>query len=71
MDRRDFLKAATASALGAQSGATALVMSAPAVAQSRRNTLLVVSENAPNNFDVQGLGTNRPGTRSPGIAMIV
>jgi peptide/nickel transport system substrate-binding protein len=61
MDRREFLKAATASALGVQSGATALVMSAPAVAQSRRNTLLVVSENAPNNFDVQGIGTNRPG----------
>ena len=59
MKRRDFLK--TAAAAGAAS-----VLSAPAVvtsakAQARQETLLVVTEYGPNNFDIHGVGANRPG----------
>jgi peptide/nickel transport system substrate-binding protein len=58
MKRRDFLKSATA--LAATSALTA-----PAVfsanAQSRQETLLLVTENGPNNLDIHGVGTNRPG----------
>ena len=58
MKRRDFLK--SASALAASSAVTA-----PAVfsanAQSRKETLLLVAENGPNNLDIHGVGTNRPG----------
>ena len=58
MKRRDFLKSATA--LAATSAVTA-----PAVfsanAQSRQETLLLVTENGPNNLDIHGVGTNRPG----------
>ena len=58
MKRRDFLK--SASALAASSA-----VSAPAVfsanAQSRKETLLLVTENGPNNLDIHGVGTNRPG----------
>ncbi len=58
MKRRDFLKASAATAaLG--------VLPAPAIrtaqAQSRQETLLFVTEAAPNNFDIHGVGTNRPG----------
>ena len=56
--RRDFLKSVSALAAG-----TAL--SAPTVwsaqAQSRKETLLLVTENGPNNLDIHGVGTNRPG----------
>jgi peptide/nickel transport system substrate-binding protein len=59
MKRRDFLKsisaAATASALPAPA------VWSPAKAQSRQETLLVVTEYSPNNFDIHGVGTNRPG----------
>ena len=58
MKRRDFLKSVTATA------AVSLI-SAPAIrtaaAQSRQETLLFVTEAAPNNFDIHGVGTNRPG----------
>src|SRR5882757_4113625 len=58
MKRRDFLK--SASALAASTAVTA-----PAVfsanAQSRKETLLLVTENGPNNLDIHGVGTNRPG----------
>ncbi|MGE0563505.1 MAG: ABC transporter substrate-binding protein [Pseudolabrys sp.] len=58
MKRRDFLKSTAALAAG-----TAL--SAPAVfsanAQSRKETLLLITENGPNNLDIHGVGTNRPG----------
>jgi peptide/nickel transport system substrate-binding protein len=58
MKRRDFLKSVSALAAG-----TAL--STPAIwsanAQSRKETLLLVTENGPNNLDIQGVGTNRPG----------
>ena len=58
MKRRDFLKSTAAVA-----GASAV--SAPAIfgaeAQTRNETLLLVSENGPNNLDIHGVGTNRPG----------
>jgi peptide/nickel transport system substrate-binding protein len=58
MKRRDFLKASAATA-------ALNVLPAPAIrttqAQSRQETLLFVTEAAPNNFDIHGVGTNRPG----------
>src|SRR5262245_58940700 len=58
MKRRDFLK--SLSAAGAASVLAPAVWS-PARAQSRQETLLVVTEYGPNNFDIHGVGTNRPG----------
>ena len=56
--RREFLKSASALVAGT-------AMSTPAVwsaeAQSRKETLLLVTENGPNNLDIHGVGTNRPG----------
>jgi peptide/nickel transport system substrate-binding protein len=54
MRRREFLKHATAAAI-----ATPYIRSA--AAQSRRDTLLELSEAGPNNLDIMGVGTNRPG----------
>ena len=36
-------------------------MFSPAKAQSRQETLLIVSESGPNNLDIHGVGTNVPG----------
>jgi peptide/nickel transport system substrate-binding protein len=58
MKRREFLQSATALAAA---GVTAPAIWSPAKAQSRKETLLTISENGPNNLDVQGVGTNRPG----------
>src|SRR5260370_41653040 len=58
MKRRDFLK--SASALAASSAVTAPTVFS-ANAQSRKETLLLVTENGPNNLDIHGVGTNRPG----------
>ena len=59
MRRREFLKSMTAlTAVGAFS--TPAVWS-PAKAQSRNEVLLLVTENGPNNLDIHGVGTNRPG----------
>jgi peptide/nickel transport system substrate-binding protein len=59
MKRREFLKSATA--LAASSAITAPVVFSPAKAQSRAETLLIVSESGPNNLDIHGVGTNVPG----------
>jgi peptide/nickel transport system substrate-binding protein len=55
MKRRDFLKGSTILAGGLASG-----VAMPALAQSRKETLVTLSE-SPNNLDVHGVGTNRPG----------
>src|SRR5271169_2596984 len=60
MKRRQFLQSATA-ALGASAFVAAPAVWSPARAQSRKQTLLLVTENGPNNLDIQGVGTNRPG----------
>jgi peptide/nickel transport system substrate-binding protein len=59
MKRRDFLKSVTA--LTAASAVSAPAVWSPAKAQSRQETLLIVSESGPNNLDIHGIGTNVPG----------
>ena len=59
MRRRDFLKSASALAAGGALSAPAIW--SPAKAQSRQETLLIVSESGPNNVDIHGIGTNVPG----------
>src|SRR3954470_23907049 len=59
MKRRDFLKSMTALAAGGTVSAPAMWSSAKA--QSRQETLLIVSESGPNNVDIHGVGTNVPG----------
>src|SRR5438876_10823780 len=59
MKRRDFLRS-----VGAFAAGTALPTPAvwsPAKAQSRQETLVIVSESGPNNLDIHGVGTNVPG----------
>ena len=58
MKRRDFLKSASAAAAAALP--TPAIFSS-AKAQSRAETLLIVSESGPNNIDIHGVGTNVPG----------
>jgi peptide/nickel transport system substrate-binding protein len=60
MKRREFLKSMTALAAGGALPAAPAVWS-PAKAQSRAETLLIVSESGPNNVDIHGVGTNVPG----------
>src|SRR3954454_7543040 len=59
MDRRRFLKSTSAAAAAATLSAPGIINSAKA--QSRSETLLIVSESGPNNLDVMGVGTNVPG----------
>jgi peptide/nickel transport system substrate-binding protein len=59
MRRREFLKSVTA--LTAASAVSAPAIWSPAKAQSRQETLLLITENGPNNLDIHGVGTNRPG----------
>ncbi len=59
MKRREFLQSMTA--LAASTAITAPAVWSPAKAQSRKETLLLVTENGPNNLDIHGVGTNRPG----------
>src|SRR6202161_1186979 len=59
MKRRDFLKSMTA--LSAVSAISTPAVWSPAKAQSRQETLLIVSESGPNNLDIHGVGTNVPG----------
>ena len=58
MKRRDFLKSTAAVAAGSAMGMPAIFS---AEAASRKETLLLVTENGPNNLDIHGVGTNRPG----------
>jgi peptide/nickel transport system substrate-binding protein len=60
MKRREFLKSMTALAAGSTLPVAPAVWS-PAKAQSRQETLLIVSESGPNNLDIHGVGTNVPG----------
>jgi len=60
MKRREFLKSVTALAAGSVLPAAPAIWS-PAKAQSRQETLLIVSESGPNNLDIHGVGTNVPG----------
>src|ERR1700724_1594337 len=62
MKRREFLRSMTALAAGSVLPAPAIV---PARAQSRQETLLIVSESGPNNLDIHGVGTNVPGYEVP------
>ena len=59
MKRRDFLK--SSAAVAATTAVTAPAVFSPAKAQSRAETLLIVSESGPNNLDIHGVGTNVPG----------
>jgi peptide/nickel transport system substrate-binding protein len=59
MKRRDFLK--SVSALAASTAVPAPAVFSSAKAQSRQETLLIVSESGPNNLDIHGVGTNVPG----------
>jgi hypothetical protein len=59
MKRREFLKSMTALAAGGLVSAPAICSAAKA--QSRQETLLIVSESGPNNLDIHGVGTNVPG----------
>ena len=59
MKRRDFLKSVSGAAAGAMVPAPAIWSSAKA--DGRSETLLVVTENGPNNLDIHGVGTNRSG----------
>ena len=62
MRRRDFLRGSTAAAAGTvAAGTIAAAYVFPVRAQTRNNTLLTLSESGPNNLDVMGIGTNRPG----------
>ena len=58
MKRRDFLKSTAAVAAGSALGMPAVFS---AEAASRKETLLLITENGPNNLDIHGVGTNRPG----------
>jgi peptide/nickel transport system substrate-binding protein len=59
MRRRQFLK--SMSALTAAGAFSAPAIWSTAKAQSRQETLLIVSESGPNNLDIHGVGTNVPG----------
>ncbi|MGA0595261.1 ABC transporter substrate-binding protein [Enterovirga sp. CN4-39] len=61
MDRRGFLKSASASAALSAASVSAPAVFSPAQAQARAETLLIVSESGPNNLDIHGVGTNVPG----------
>ena len=59
MKRRDFLKSAGAVTATAAVSAPSVIDTAKA--QSRQETMLIVSESGPNNLDIHGVGTNVPG----------
>ncbi|PPD14635.1 MAG: ABC transporter substrate-binding protein [Methylobacterium sp.] len=57
MRRRDFLKSTAAVTAGL---AAPSILPSSASAQARNETLLAISENAPNSQDIHGVGANRP-----------
>jgi peptide/nickel transport system substrate-binding protein len=57
MRRRDFLKSSAIAVAGVSAPA---VFSRSVEAQTRSETLLAISENAPNSQDIHGVGANRP-----------
>lgn len=57
MRRRDFLKSTAAVTAGLAAPA---FLPSSASAQARNETLLAISENAPNSQDIHGVGANRP-----------
>ncbi len=57
MRRRDFLKSSAAAVAGVSAPA---IFTRSAEAQTRSETLLAISENAPNSQDIHGVGANRP-----------
>jgi peptide/nickel transport system substrate-binding protein len=60
MDRRAFLASASSAAAAGFLGSG--LPWARAFAQgAKQDTLLLISENGPNNLDIHGVGTNRPG----------
>jgi peptide/nickel transport system substrate-binding protein len=59
MKRREFLKGVSGAVAGNMLPLPAVWSSAKA--QSRSETLLIVSESGPNNLDIHGVGTNVPG----------
>jgi peptide/nickel transport system substrate-binding protein len=59
MKRREFLKGVSGAVAGSMLPLPAVWSSANA--QSRQETLLIVSESGPNNLDIHGVGTNVPG----------
>jgi peptide/nickel transport system substrate-binding protein len=61
MDRRHFLRSATATTALSATGIAAPAIFSSARAQARSETLLIVSESGPNNLDIHGVGTNVPG----------
>ena len=61
MNRRQFLRSASATAVAAGTGMAMPAVWSPAKAQGRQETLLIVSESGPNNLDIHGIGTNVPG----------
>lgn len=61
MNRREFMKSASATAVASGAGVAAPAVFSPAKAQARNETLLIVSESGPNNLDIHGVGTNVPG----------
>src|SRR3954468_15305697 len=61
MNRRQFLRSASATVVAAGTGVAVPAIWSPAKAQARQETLLIVSESGPNNIDIHGVGTNVPG----------
>ncbi|MFG1349862.1 ABC transporter substrate-binding protein [Xanthobacter autotrophicus] len=61
MNRREFVKSASVTAVATGTGVAAPAVFSSAQAQARNETLLIVSESGPNNLDIHGVGTNVPG----------
>lgn len=60
MNRREFLSSASL-AFAAGAAGSGLPWARAFAQGARQDTLLLISENGPNNLDIHGVGTNRPG----------